>query len=85
MAEISKKIRSKWCAVLVALLAAMGFGACHRAQKVVITDDNNQIKDSSQITHPPVIRDPGEIIALYGVPPSKYKKMEKQEIKPQNE
>ena len=85
MAEISKKIRSKWCALLVALLAAMGFGACHRAQKVVITDDNNQIKDSSQITHPPVIRDPGEIIALYGVPPSKYIKMEKQEIKPQNE
>ena len=85
MAEISKKIRSKWCAVLVALLAAMGFGACHRAQKVVITDDNNQIKDSSQITHPPVIRDPGEIIALYGVPPSRYKNIDQKKEKPQND
>lgn len=85
MADFHKMIRSKWCAVLMALLAAMGFGACHRAQKVVIIDDNNQITDSSQITNPPVIRDPGEIIALYGVPPSKYKKIERQEIKPQND
>lgn len=85
MAEISKMIRKKWCALLVALLAAMGFGACHRAQKIVIIDDNNQITDSSQITNPPVIRDPGAIIALYGVPPSKYKQIEKQNIKPQND
>ena len=85
MADFHKMIRSKWCAVLMALLAAMGFGACHRAQKVVIIDDYNQITDSSQITNPPVIRDPGEIIALYGVPPSKYKQIEKQNIKPQND
>ena len=62
------------------LLTAMGFGACHRAQKVVIDDDNTPIVDSIRTEKPPKIRDRGEMIALYGVPPSKFRNMKQ----PQN-
>ena len=65
----------------MALLTAMGFNACHRTQKVVIDDDNNtQIIDSVRAEKPPKIRDRGEMIALYGVPPSKFRNMKQ----PQN-
>ncbi len=84
MANIKNIIRSKWCGILVAILTAMGFGACHRTQKVVIDDDNTPIVDTIRNEKPPKIRDRGEMIALYGVPPSKFKNMEQQNIKPQN-
>ena len=81
MAKIKNIIRSGWCGILMTLLTAMGFGACHRAQKVVVDDDNNtQIIDSVRAEKPPKIRDRGEMIALYGVPPSKFKNMKQ----PQN-
>lgn len=78
MSKIKKYTLGKWCAVLAALLAVMGFQACHRAQKVVITDDTPT--DTLSTVVPSPIH--GEIIALYGVPPSKYKKIEKQNIEP---
>lgn len=67
-------------------LAAMGFNSCHRAQKVVV-DDNININPSDTITdrpQPPRFRAPGEMIALYGVPPSRFKNIEKRKINPQN-
>ena len=78
MSKLKKYTLGKWCAVLAALLAVMGFQACHRSQKVVI--DNENPTDTLQPMVPSPIR--GEIIALYGVPPSKYKKIEKQNIEP---
>ncbi len=68
----------------MAMLTAMGFGACHRTQKVVIDDSNAPIVDTVSTQKPPRIRDHGEIIALYGVPPSKFKNLKQQNIKPQN-
>ena len=85
MAKIKNIIRSGWCGILMGLLTAMGFNACHRTQKVVIDDaNNNQIIDSVHIQKPPKIRDRGEMIALYGVPPSKFKNMKQQNVKPQD-
>lgn len=75
MAKINKIIRSRWCGILMAILTAMGFNACHRAQKVVIDDSNPQITDTSSVAKPPIIRDRGEMITLYGVPPSKFRNM----------
>jgi len=80
MAKIKNIIRSGWCGILMAILTAMGFGACHRTQKVVIDDDNTPIVDSIRTEKPPKIRDRGEMIALYGVPPSKFRNMKQ----PQN-
>ncbi|MBO7462420.1 MAG: hypothetical protein J6T96_07470 [Bacteroidales bacterium] len=84
MAKFNNIIRSRWCGILMAILTAMGFGACHRTQKVVIDDSNSPIVDTIGSKKPPRIRDHGEIIALYGVPPSKFKNLKQQNVKPQN-
>jgi hypothetical protein len=84
MAKINNIIRSKWCGILMAMLTAMGFGACHRTQKVVIDDSNAPVVDTVRADKPPIFHGGGEIIALYGVPPSKFKNMKQQNIKPQN-
>jgi hypothetical protein len=84
MAKINNIIRSKWCGILMAMLTAMGFGACHRTQKVVIDDSNAPIVDTIRADKPPIFHGGGEIIALYGVPPSKFKNLKQQNIKPQN-
>lgn len=84
MARINNIIRSKWCGILMLMLTAMGFGACHKAQKVVIDDSTPQIIDSSRIEKPPKIRGGGEMIALYGVPPSKFRNMKQQNNEPLN-
>lgn len=55
-----------------------GFSSVPQVEKVVI--DNENPTDTLQPMVPSPIR--GEIIALYGVPPSKYKKIEKQNIEP---
>lgn len=69
----------------MAMLTAMGFGACHnRTQKVVIDDSNAPIVDTIRADKPPIFHGGGEIIALYGVPPSKFKNLKQQNIKPQN-
>ena len=85
MAKIKYIIRSGWCRILMVLLTVLGFGACHRTQKAVVDDDNNiQQIDSATVSKPPKIRDRGEMIALYGVPPSKFKNMKQQNNKPLN-
>ncbi|MBP5682307.1 MAG: hypothetical protein J6X05_03565 [Bacteroidales bacterium] len=84
MAKLNNIIRSRWCGILMAILTAMGFGACHRTQKVVIDDSNAPIVDTIGSKKPPRIRDHGEIIALYGVPPSKFKNMKQQNNNLQN-
>lgn len=84
MAKLNNIIRSKWCGILMAMLTAMGFGACHRTQKVVIDDSNAPIVDTVRADKPPIFHGGGEIIALYGVPPSKFKNLKQQNIKPQN-
>ncbi len=70
--------------MLMAMLTAMGFGACHRTQKVVIDDSNASVVDTIRADKPPIFHGGGEIIALYGVPPSKFKNLKQQNIKPQN-
>ena len=80
MSKLTKYTLNTWCAVLAAVLAMMGFQSCHSAQKVVI--DNDIPTDTLRPVIPKPIRDPGEIIALYGVPPSKFKQIEKQNINP---
>lgn len=79
MSKLKKYTLGKWCAVLAALLAVMGFQACHNTQKVVVDNDDpsEQKIDSIHIVKPPKNIDGGEIIALYGVPSSKFKKMDK--------
>ncbi len=84
MAKFNNIIRSRWCGILMAILTAMGFGACHRTQKVVIEDGNAPIVDTVSTKKPPRIRDHGEMIALYGVPPSKFKNLKQQNNKPLN-
>lgn len=77
-------LRSRWCGLLMLALAAMGFDSCHRAQKVVVDDGNITPTDTIiDRPKPPRLRDGGEIIALYGVPPSRFKNIEKQNVNPQ--
>ena len=85
MAEKHNIIRSGWCWILMFALTAMGFNSCHRAQKIVVDDDNiTPIDTVPNRLQPPRFRDPGEMIALYGVPPSRFKNIEKRKINPQN-
>ncbi|MBR4264601.1 MAG: hypothetical protein IKQ46_00940 [Bacteroidales bacterium] len=79
MANLQTKIRNKWCGILMVLLAVMGFSACHNTQKAVVDNNNpsEQKIDSVHVVKPPENRGGGEIIALYGVPPSKFKKIDK--------
>ncbi len=80
MTKLKKYTLNTWCAVLAAVMAMMGFQSCHRAQKMVT--DNDAPIDTLRTVTPPTIRDPGEIIALYGVPPSKFKEIKQQDINP---
>ncbi len=83
MANIKKYITSKWCGILMALLAAMGFNSCHRAEKVAVDGNNNgNMPDTVNIIIPPKRQAPGQVICLYGVPPSKFEKIENQKVKP---
>lgn len=78
MKQAKKYIITKWCGLLMAILAAMGLNSCHKTQKITVDNDNKNRIDTliTEPPEPPKIRDGGDIICLYGVPKSNFQKIE---------